>query len=369
MLPLSPSERLARLRLARTESIGPVTFHELLAHFGSALDAIEGLPEISARGGRKAQIKLSSEGDARAEEEATQRLGAKLLIYGDSDYPRMLAALDPAPPAISCMGRLEFLQRPAIAMVGSRNASAAGARLAANIAEELGREGYVIVSGFARGIDTAAHIASMTSGTIGVFAGGLDIIYPPENAALYARMKEEALLVSEMPPATRPVANLFPRRNRLISGLTQAVVVVEAAMRSGSLITARFALEQGRDVMAVPGSPLDPRAKGSNNLIKQGAPLVECAEDILAVVGMAGGLFRFEAPDAPAFEPGLRPSIDGDATEKVLSALSPTATPIDDLIRHTGLPAGVVRGVLLELDLGGRIRREPGGHVSLIDTA
>jgi len=364
-LPLPHQERLARLRLARTDSIGPVTFHELLAHFDSAIDAIEALPELTSQSSRRAPIDVVSEDLAKAEFDATEKLGARLLVFGDPDYPQMLAAADPAPPAISCLGQAGLLIRPTIAIVGSRNASAAGARLAATIAEELGREDYVIASGFARGIDTAAHSASLASGTIGVFAGGLDVVYPPENTSLYDKIKTEGLLISEMPPGTRPIAKLFPRRNRLISGLSLAVVVVEAAMRSGSLITARFALEQGRDVMAVPGSPLDPRAKGSNNLIKQGAPLVECAEDVLAA--LAPSLpHQLREPEAPRFAKPERQETNEETRRKVLGALSPTPTHIDEIIRHSALPASLVRGVLLELDLAGRLNRETGGHVSLI---
>jgi len=364
-LPLPQQERLARLRLARTDSIGPVTFHELLAHFGSAAEAIEALPQLTAQSRRRAPVDIVHADQAMAEFDAAGKIGARVLVFGDPDYPQMLRAVDPAPPVISCLGQAGLLIRPAIAIVGSRNASAAGARLAAMIAEELGRADYVIVSGFARGIDTAAHTGSLPSGTIGVFAGGLDVVYPPENMPLYGKVKTEGVLVSEMPPGTRPIAKLFPRRNRLISGLSLAVVVVEAAMRSGSLITARFALEQGREVLAVPGSPLDPRAKGSNSLIKQGAPLVESAEDVLAALGPSLRHHHLREPEACAFPKPERPELDEDARRKVVAALSPTPTHIDEIIRHSQLPASMVRGVLLELDLSGRLNREPGGYVSL----
>lgn len=364
-LPLPHQERLARLRLARTDSIGPVTFHELLAHFGSAVEAIDALPQLAAGSGSRRRIQLAAEDNAKAEFEAAAKLGAQLLIYGDPDYPTMLGAVDPAPPVISCLGQLPLLIRPAIAIVGSRNASAAGARIAANIADGLAQADYVIVSGFARGIDTAAHVAALARGTIAVFAGGLDVIYPPENAALYGKLKEEGLVVSEMPPGTQPIAKLFPRRNRLISGLSAGVVVVEAALRSGSLITARFALEQGRDVMAVPGSPLDPRAQGANSLIKQGAPLVESAEDVLAALGPVLGPPQLREPAACPFPASERPVLDEGSRRQIVAALSPTPTHIDEIIRHAGLPASLVRAVLLELDLVGRLTRETGGFVSL----
>ncbi len=365
--PLSGAERLARLRLARSDTVGPVTFRELLQHFPNAVEALDALPSLAARGGRKASLRIPGRAEAEREIAATEALGARLIVYGEPDFPLRLAAIDPPPPVISVLGALHLAERKAVAIVGSRNASAAGAKLAATIARDLGQAGFTIVSGLARGIDAAAHQASLDTGTIGVLAGGLDIVYPEENRALQTRIAERGALVSEMPPGTRPQARHFPRRNRLISGLSLAVVVVEAAMRSGSLITARFALEQGRDVFAVPGSPLDPRARGSNSLIKDGAALVESADDIVAALEQTP-MRPFTEPDATGFGPAAGPSSEPDATtrKRVLSALGPTPTPVDDIVRQTGASVAVIRMVLLELDLAGRLHRDPGDRVSLL---
>ncbi|KAB7740191.1 DNA-protecting protein DprA [Parvibaculum sedimenti] len=365
--PLSAAERLARLRLARSDTVGPVTFRDLLQHFPNAVEALDALPSLAARGGRKSAPRIPSRAEAEREIAATEKLGARLIVFGESDFPRRLAAVDPAPPVISVLGSLHLAERPAIALVGSRNASAAGAKLASTIARDLGQRGYTTVSGLARGIDAAAHKASLDTGTIGVVAGGLDVVYPEENRALQLEIAERGALISEMPPGTRPQARHFPRRNRLISGLSLAVVVVEAAMRSGSLITARFALEQGRDVFAVPGSPLDPRARGSNSLIKDGAALVESADDIIAALAQAPMLpFSEPAPDRFDSAGGTAPEPDAATRKRVLSALGPTPTPVDEILRMTGASVPVIRMVLLELDLAGRLHRDPGDRVSLL---
>lgn len=365
----SQTERIARLRLARSETIGPVTYHELLAHFPSAEEAVAALPSLAARGGRKGPIRIPGKAEAEREMAAVEALGAQLVIHGEAGYPRRLAAIDPPPPVISLRGAAHLLERKAIAIVGARNASAAGMKLAATIARDLGEQGFTIVSGLARGIDAAAHRAALGSGTAGVLGGGLDVVYPEENRELYRLMADQGVLVAEMPPGTQPRGKLFPRRNRIISGLALAVVVAEAALRSGSLITARFALEQGRDVFAVPGSPLDPRAHGSNGLIKQGAPLVENAGDIVAALEQIPSRCLEEpGPLSSVFGGGRRAYAEPEAEARalVLSALGPVAVHIDEIVRHTGLPVAQVRVVLLELDLAGRLHREAGGGVNLL---
>lgn len=367
--PLSEPERVARLRLARSENVGPVTFRDLLLHCGNAVAAIDALPDLAARGGAKRAIKVTTAAEAETELSKLARLGAQFLVWGDRDFPPHLAAIDPPPPVIAVLGNAELLARPSIAIVGSRNASAAGRKIAGDMAKTLGTEGFVVVSGLARGIDTAAHRASLATGTVAVLAGGLDIVYPEENRELQTAIAEGGALVSEMPPGTNPQARHFPRRNRLISGLSLAVVVVEAALRSGSLITARFALEQGRDVFAVPGSPLDPRANGSNRLIKDGAPLVETAEDVIAALTPLGGVLR--EPDPSAYDKGqsnvtVARQVEENARDAVLSALGPTPTPLDEIVRQSGVPVPVVRAVVLELELAGRLHRDPGDRISLV---
>lgn len=364
---VSAAERIARLRLARSDTVGPVTFRDLLQHMPSAVEALEALPALASRGGRKNALRIPSSAEAEREIKATEALGARLIVVGEKSFPSRLATLDPPPPVISVMGEAHLLERKSIAMVGSRNASAAGAKIAATIARDLNERGFVVVSGLARGIDAAAHRASLSGGTIGVVGGGLDVVYPEENRALQKEIGTRGALVSEMPPGTRPQARHFPRRNRIISGLSLAVVVVEAAMRSGSLITARFALEQGRDVLAVPGSPLDPRASGSNSLIKQGAALVENADDIIAALDspVARQLFEPE-PFTFAAATTRTPEPDAATRKRIISALGPTPIMVDEIVRQTGLSVPTVRIVLLELDLAGRLHRDTGDRVSLL---
>ncbi|MBI1262312.1 MAG: DNA-protecting protein DprA [Rhizobiales bacterium] len=345
-----------------------------MRYHGSAIAALEVLPELARRGGGKSAPRVASRASIETEIDASKKIGAKIIVIGDGDYPLPLAELDPPPPVISIKGDTGLFTRPAIAIVGARNASAAGCKLAGIIAHDLSVQGYNIVSGLARGIDTAAHRAALEHGTIAVIAGGQDIFYPSENRALQSEIGERGLVVSEMPPGTSPQARHFPRRNRIISGLSLGVVVVEAALRSGSLITARLALEQGRDVMAVPGSPIDPRASGANKLIKDGAPLVETAEDVMAAISTLGQR-RFMEPPADLFasadgddDDGVPETPDEDARKRVISALGPSPTPLDDVIRQTGFNTGLVRAILLELDLAGRLRRDAGDRVSLLDT-
>ncbi|MBI3710703.1 MAG: DNA-protecting protein DprA [Proteobacteria bacterium] len=366
---LSAAERRDRLRLIRSENVGPVAFYQLLRRFGSATDALAALPELSRRGGRSQPLKLCPNAEADAELATVERLGARLVAHGEAEYPPALAAIEDAPPLLTIRGHGQVLRQPMIAVVGARNASANGIRFARELAAGLGRAGLVVVSGLARGIDTAAHQGALASGTVAVMAGGVDVIYPPENERLYADILAQGAVISEMPVGLVPRAQNFPRRNRLISGAALGVIVVEAAIRSGSLITARFALEQGREVFAVPGSPLDPRARGSNDLIRQGATLTEGVEDVLKVLenhlqqpleGPSG--LRDEVPRSSPASPPL--AIDS-AREAVMEKLGPSPTPVDEIIRQCQLSPPVALTVLLELELAGRLTRHPGGLVSL----
>ncbi len=365
---LSDQERLDRLRLIRSENVGPVTFRDLIEQFGSAGDALMALPDLAKRGGRKRSIKIASATTAKQEMNAAYKLGAHLLFVGEQGYPTLLSQSDPPPPVIAAIGALHLLDQPSLAIVGSRSASAAGLRMAASLSRDLGEAGFVITSGLARGIDAAAHNATLSTGTIAVIAGGIDIVYPEENRALYDQIKDQGVLVSEMPPGTRPQGRHFPRRNRIIAGLSRGVIVVEAALRSGSLITARFALEQNREVMVVPGSPLDPRAKGGNRLIKQGAALVESAEDVLNWLEQSPPPLFSEGDDMPyTSPPSPPPEPTRSERENLLSLLGPTPIEQDELIRLSGLPARTVVALLLEIDLAGRLVRETGQRVSLLE--
>lgn len=365
---LSDQERLDRLRLIRSENVGPVTFRDLLEQFGSAGEALAALPELAQRGGRKRTIKIASNAQAKQEMTAAHKLGAELLFVGEKAYPPLLSQTDPPPPVIAAIGARHLLEQPSLAIVGSRSASAAGLRMAADLSRDLGEAGIVIASGLARGIDAAAHKATLATGTIAVVAGGIDIVYPEENRDLYDLIKEQGVLVSEMPPGTRPQGRHFPRRNRIIAGLSRGVIVVEAALRSGSLITARFALEQNREVMVVPGSPLDPRAKGGNRLIKQGAALVESADDVLQWLEQTPLPLFSEGAEMPyASPPTPPPEPTRSEREHLCALLGPTPVEQDDLIRLSGLPARTVIALLLEIDLAGRLVRDSGQRVSLLE--
>ena len=355
---LSAAERFARLRLARTDRIGPVAFSQLLGRYGSAVRAVEALPDLIRKSGA-ATLPPSSEAVER-ELAAGDRLGARLLVLGDADYPQMLAELDPAPPVLWTRGRAELLNRPAVAIVGARIASAGGQRIARGLAQQLGQAGHVVISGMARGIDGAAHEGALPTGTVAVLGGGVDDIYPPEHADLYARLVDQGCVVSESPIGARAQARDFPRRNRIISGLSRGVVVVEAEIRSGSLITARLAAEQFRDVFAVPGSPLDPRARGPNELLRQGAILCEGIEDIERAFTTLRTLR--EPPSDPLAYDG---EIEDAFLERVAALLSPTPTPRDEIVRAVGAPSAQVAAALLELSLVGRAELLPGGLVSL----
>jgi DNA processing protein len=363
---LTDAERIDRLRLIRSDNIGPRTFRSLLDHFGNARTALERLPDLARRGGAARPARIASEADARAELAASRKAGIDLLAPGEAGYPPRLATLDDAPPLLGVRGAPATLTRPMIGIVGSRNASAAGLKFASQLARELGEAGFVVVSGLARGIDQAAHRASVASGTVAVLAGGHDRIYPPEHADLLGMIIDaKGAAISEMPLGHEPRARDFPRRNRLISGAALGVVIVEAAHRSGSLITARMAAEQGREVFAVPGSPLDPRAAGTNDLIKQGATLVTEASDIINAVAPI-----LERPVALPLreddDDALDPDPQAHDRAQIVNLLGPSPVSIDDLIRMSGMAPSLVRTVLLELELAGRLERHGGGLVSLI---
>lgn len=365
---LSDRQRLAWLRLIRSENVGPATFRSLVNHCGSAEAAIEALPDLSRKGGKNA-IRICSLADAEAELEAHARAGARLVAMGEADYPPHLRHIDGPPPLISVRGNGSTLANPrALAIVGARNASLAGRKFAAQLAGELSQAGFTIVSGLARGIDAAAHEASMGFGTVAVFAGGVNVLYPPEHASLLERLLAAGgNAISEMPFGWSPRGRDFPRRNRIISGLSLAVIVVEAAKGSGSLHTARFALEQNREILAVPGSPLDPRCEGCNYLIRQGAQLITSTADILESIGNRA------APDLPPELDLEEPSWEGpdgnlpedSARARLIEALGPTPVGIDELIRDTRLSARAVHVMLLELELAGRLERHSGQRVSL----
>lgn len=370
---LSDRQRIAWLRLLRSENIGPRSFRELVNRFGGASAALEGLPELARRGGRRNGVRVFTQEAAEDELEAVSRAGAVLAAPGEDGYPPALAHIHDAPPLVCVKGRPELSIGRIVAVVGARQASALGQRMAALIARELGSRGYVITSGLARGVDTSAHEASLSSGTIAALAGGIDVVYPPQDEALMNQIGETGLLVSEMPPGLKPSARHFPRRNRLISGMSLGVVIIEAARRSGSLITARMALEQGREVFAVPGSPLDPRAEGANRLIRDGATLTRSADDVIEVLepmlgniaagpdDAADGLADFaEGANQPAPHPP-----DEDARASITALLSVSPTSIDDIIRQSGSDAATVTGVLLELELAGRLVRQSGQLVAL----
>lgn len=402
---LSDRQRLDWLRLIRSDGIGPRSFRSLTNRFGGAGPALEALPDLARQAGR--DIRICPPAEAEREMAGLIRLGGRFIALGEADYPRPLQAIDSAPPLLALMGSATLLCQPAVAMVGSRNASAAGLTLTRRLAREIGEAGFTIVSGLARGIDTAAHEASRPTGTVAVLAGGLDRIYPQQNRALAERIAAEGALVSEMPLGWEPRGRDFPRRNRIVSGLALGTLVVEAARRSGSLITARFANEQGRQVFAVPGSPLDPRAEGGNHLIREGATLCAAAEHVVEalqpMVGRPSDLFHAsgalreegtqdsgdslweeldlpdvarpplaeaERPEPDGFGPSSFSSLaagsvgEGDIGPHLLGLLSPTPIALDDLVRASGHSAREVGRVLLELELAGAVLRHPGGGLS-----
>lgn len=362
-------EKLDWLRLSRTEHVGPVTFYRLIEAYGSASEALNALPELARRGGRKNPLKAPAISQIEKEYEILRKTGGDIIIAAEDTYPSALAATDDAPPVISVLGNTELMKKPCIAMVGARNASLNGRKFAEKLARDLGEHGQTVVSGLARGIDTAAHAGSLQTGTIAVVAGGIDVVYPEENKDLYKEITECGLVIAESPLGQQPFAQSFPRRNRIVSGLSKGVIVVEATFKSGSLITARLAGEQGRDVFAVPGHPFDPRAQGPNHLIRDGATLVRSAEDVLeALTSFSGHVLREPANTENVFSgTALKESeVPQNAQENILEHLSFTPLAVDELIRACHLTIPVVQTILLELELAGRVKRHPGGRISLL---
>lgn len=357
-LPGSDEARLDWLRLARSRRVGPVTFIRLIREHGSASAALAALPALAAGAGVRDYAPAGRDA-AAAEWEAAGAAGARALVLGAEDYPPLLATIADPPPLLWAVGDPGLAARRVVALVGARNASALGTRMAARLAAELGAMGIVVASGLARGIDAAAHRAALATGTISVEAGGIDVIYPPENAGLAAEIAAQGLRLTEMPPGHEPRPQDFPRRNRIVSGLALAVVVVEGALRSGSLITARNALDQGREVMAVPGSPMDPRAGGCNALIREGATLVRDAADIAEALGEREAAL----PAARAAAP-VAAEVPEASDDRLLGLIGPVPVAEDLLIRETGQPAAAVSAALLDLELAGLVQRHPGGMVS-----
>lgn len=384
---LNHQERLDWLRLIRTPNIGPLTFYRVMARFdGNASAALEGLPELAAKAGRKA-YSLYPISRAEAELERLSKIGGQMIMACEPDYPAPLKMIEDAPPVLTIIGNPELLNKPNISIVGARNASINGKRLATRMGRELGEAGYIVTSGLARGIDTAAHEGALEIGTIAVLAGGVDNIYPPENRDLYAQICETGVMISENALGMVPKAQHFPRRNRIVSGLSLGTVVVEAATKSGSLITARLAFEQGREVFAVPGNPADPRAGGPNQLIKRNqANLVTGANDVIyALKGMTQKLIEpikrpslweeplefvlFNENDETADNNNIPTPVTHEKPVSLLDLLSPTPTEIDDIASESGQPIHTILTFLLELEIEGRIQRHPGNKVSLIEAA
>jgi DNA processing protein len=363
---LSDEQKLSWLRLLRSENVGPATFKRLINRYGTAENALNALPHIASRGGAKRPIRVCPLDEAEQELDALKKIGGELNALCEPNYPYLLKQISGAPPLLSVLGNLPPKEKSPIAMVGARNASAAGMALTRQLAGELGEMGYAIISGLARGIDSAAHTASVKSGTVAVFAGGVDHIYPSQNANLAnAIIDNGGALISEMPLGRQPTARDFPRRNRIVSGMSLGVIVVEAAIRSGSLITARLASEQNREVMAIPGFPLDPRAEGGNKLIRDGATLVRNTKDIVEQISSLHISSLQMAEDEFDETTDWQDDLPEDANRLVLDALSHTPTPIDELVRTTLLSAQMVQSVLLELEIAGRLERASGQLVAL----
>lgn len=362
---LDRDEAFARIRLLRSPNVGPVSFFQLLRRFGSAAEAMAALPDLAARGG--ARYRPAPVDRIEAEIAAVRSLGARYLFHDSADYPAALATLENPPPVLTVRGDAALLAQPCVAIVGARNASAGAVKLSRDFAAALAERGFAVVSGLARGIDSAAHkgaLAGMSDGggTVGVIASGIDIAYPPENAALQEDVATRGLLIAEMPPGTEPLARHFPYRNRIIAGLSIGTVVMEAAPKSGSLITARLAAEAGREVMAVPGSPLDTRSRGCNQLIRDGAVLVQSADDVAELLQGFEGKPRASFRDLPA---GSYDAADTETNADIAGLLGMAPVGIDELIRQSGAPAGAVQMALLELELAGRLQRHAAGRVSL----
>jgi DNA processing protein len=369
---ITPKERRDRLRLIRSSRIGPILYRQLMARFGNASAALDAVPDLGRRGGARS-VELASSDAVEEELERLEKIGAQLLTYGETAYPRSLMAVEDAPPALAVLGRPELLKTETVAIVGARNASVGGRRLARELSAALGGHGFVVASGMARGIDRAVHEGAMDTGTIAVMAGGVDVPYPDQNRDIYERLLTDGAVVSELPPGVKPTARHFPPRNRIVSGLSLGVVIVEGAQRSGSLITARMAAEQGRLVLCVPGSPLDPRARGPNLLIREGATLVQSGDDIVeALRPLVGGAPNYNTDERMVSETGASEMPDPSDSELeqgrtcVVECLSPTATTVDEIIRECHMSPSIVYAVLLELELAGRIERQPGNRIATV---
>ena len=369
MSAMSAQERLDWLRLIRSENVGPIGFHHLLRCYGNAAAALERLPELARKGGRKRRLSIFSSRQADEEMRRARDVGLRMLFLPDAEYPAALRALETAPPILYMLGNAALFAKPCVAMVGSRNASSNAMMLTHKFALELSAQGFVIVSGMARGIDANAHWGALERGTVAVLAGGVDVVYPHSNRELYDRLREQGALLSEMPPGMEPMGRHFPRRNRLISGMSLATLVMEATPQSGSLITARTALEQGREVMAVPGFPSDARSRGTNALIRDGATLVETPEDILTALKphMDLGLFEQEAFRDNEIEQQVEEEYEqpsDETREQLLSLIGSAPTAIADLVEQSRLPLTQILLLLVELELAGQIAREPAQRVS-----
>lgn len=361
---MTHAERLARLRLIRTPHVGPVSWHQLMQRFGSGEAALAALPDLALRGGA-GKARLAPAEIAERELERAAQLGARHVFSDEDDYSPLLREVEGAPPVVVVRGDTAMLRRPCVAIVGARNASAVACRFARQLAADLALRDITVVSGLARGVDTAAHIGALGGSTVGVIASGIDIAFPPENAALQEKIASDQLLVAEQPPGAEPLARHFPSRNRIIAGLAHGTVVIEAAPRSGSLITARRAGDYGREVMAVPGSPLDPRAQGCNLLIREGATLIQTVDDVLEAVGPIDARMVREPPSRYA---GASVPLDaGDGERRALvDLLGPTPVAVDELVRQSGQEAATVQLILLELELAGRVERHAGAKISLL---
>lgn len=361
---MTPAERIARLRLIRTPHVGPVSWRQLMERFGSGEAALDALPDLALRGGRAA-LRIASAEIAERELDRVAALGGRHIFNDEADYSPLLRAVEGAPPVLIVRGDTAMLTRPCVAIVGARNASAIACRFARQLAADLAARGVTVVSGLARGVDTAAHVGALGGATVGVIASGIDIAFPPENASLQEKLATDHLLVAEQPPGTEPLARHFPARNRIIAGLAHGTVVIEAAPKSGSLITARRAGDYGREVMAVPGSPLDPRAQGCNLLIREGATLIQTIDDVLEAVGPIDLRMarepRRDFVAAVAAEP-----MAGRDRDAVTNLLGSTPVGIDELVRQSGRPAAAVQLILLELELAGRLERHAGARISLL---
>ncbi|MEK6542209.1 MAG: DNA-processing protein DprA [Pseudomonadota bacterium] len=355
---------ISRLQLARTHGIGPVSYRQLIARFGDAANALDALPNLAQRGGGRS-IKIASRDAIEREMAAVERCGATYIFSDDCAYPAILSELPSAPIVLIAKGDTALMARKMVAIVGARNASAAACRFARMLGAGLGEAGYVVVSGLARGIDTAAHHGAMAHGTIGVIASGIDVYFPPENRALQDQLAAEHLVLSEYVPGTEPLARQFPHRNRIIAGLALGTVVVEAAPRSGSLVTARLANEAGREVMAVPGSPLDPRAQGCNGLIREGATLIQSASDIIEALGPID-MRMVRQPPRAAYDVLDTADPGDDERSTIVSLLGPVAVAVDELARQSGASVSSLQMILLELELAGRLQHHAAGRVSLI---